>query len=369
MFLDRATLALLHRLDPERAHGLTLAALRSGLLPGRRVVADPLLAQEIWGRHFASPVGLAAGFDKNAVAMKALLGLGFGFVEVGSLTPRAQAGSARPRIFRLPEDGGVINRLGFNNEGHAAAKARLAVFRARESGIVGVNLGKNRETEDAAADYAQGVASLGALADYLVINVSSPNTPGLRALQGRGELEALLAPVMAARDALPAGKRPPLVLKVAPDLEAADKEDIAQVALAAGLDGLAVSNTTIARPEALRARHRGETGGLSGRPLFQLSTEVLGDFYRLTGARIPLIGIGGVETAAAAYAKIRAGASLVQLYTGLVYGGPGLVAEITGGLAALLREDGFSGIGAAIGCDHRSPGCPGPVAAAPQDPS
>ena len=352
MPFTNAVLALLHRMDPERAHDLTLAALRAGILPSRPAVADPVLAQDLWGLRFPNPLGLAAGFDKNAEVMKAMLGIGFGFVEVGSLTPRPQAGNPKPRIFRLPEDRGVINRLGFNNEGQGAAKSRLSAFRARESGIVGVNIGKNKDAADAAADYATGVASLGALADYLVVNVSSPNTPGLRALQGRAELEALLSQVRAARDALPEGRRPPLVLKVAPDLEQADKSDIAEVALALGLEGLAVSNTTIARPEELTGRHRGEAGGLSGRPLFAPSTKVLGEFYQLTAGKVPLIGIGGVASAEDAYSKIRAGASLVQLYTGLVYGGPGLVPEITRGLAELLRRDGFSSIGEAIGCDH-----------------
>jgi len=351
MFLSRAFLFLLHQMDPERAHNLTLAALRAGLVPARRAAEDPILAQDLWGLHFPNPLGLAAGFDKNAVAMKPLLALGLGFVEVGSLTPRPQPGNPKPRIFRLPEDRGVINRLGFNNDGQAAAKARLEAFRAEATGLVGVNLGKNKDAADAAADYVAGVACLGALADYLVVNVSSPNTPGLRALQGRDELENLLTQVLAARDRLPDGRRPPLVLKVAPDLDAADKQDIAAVALAMGLDGLAVSNTTVARPAGLVGRHRGETGGLSGRPLFAASTAVLADFHRLTRGRLPLIGIGGVASAADAYAKIRAGARLVQLYTGLIYGGPALAGEITDGLATLLRRDGFSSIGEAVGCD------------------
>jgi dihydroorotate dehydrogenase len=350
MPLDRIFLALLHRLDPERAHGLTIAALRAGLVTAPPRAPDPILASTLWGLRFPTPLGLAAGFDKNAVVMKAMLGLGFGFVEVGSVTPRPQAGSGRPRIFRLAEDGAVINRLGFNNAGQAAAEARLEAFRAAEAGIVGVNLGKNKDSDDAAADYVSGVSSLGPLADYLVINVSSPNTPGLRALQGRAALEDLLTRVTAVRDALPAGKRPPLVLKIAPDLSAADKEDIAGVALAARIDGLAISNTTIERPEDLTGRHRGEAGGLSGRPLFGPSTAVLSEFTSLTGGKIPLIGIGGVASAADAYAKIRAGACLVQLYSALIYRGPGLVSEITLGLAELLRRDGFSSLGEAVGC-------------------
>lgn len=352
MCLSRAFLALLHRMDPERAHNMTLTALRAGLVPRQKAAADPVLAQDIWGLHFSNPLGLAAGFDKNAMVMGPMLGLGFGFVEVGSLTPRPQAGNPKPRIFRLPEDRGVINRLGFNNEGQAAAKRRLEAFRHKARGLVGVNLGKNKDSSDAAADYVAGVTHLGALADYLVVNVSSPNTPGLRALQGRGELENLLSQVLEARSRLPEGREPPLVLKVAPDLADADKADIAEVALALGLDGLAVSNTTITRPAGLASGQGSESGGLSGQPLFALSTAVLGEFYDLTKGRIPLIGIGGVASAEDAYAKIRAGANLVQLYSGLIYGGPALVAEIIDGLATLLHRDRYASIAEAVGSDR-----------------
>jgi dihydroorotate dehydrogenase len=346
---------LLRRLDPETAHRLTLWALEHGLAPRRPADDDPILAGTLWGLAFRNPLGIAAGFDKDARAMGALLALGFGFVEVGSVTPRPQPGNPRPRIFRLPEDGAVINRLGFNNAGLEAARARLQAFRQaataarRPLGPVGVNLGKNKDTADAASDYVLGAAALGPLADYLVVNVSSPNTPGLRALQGRAELEALLGRVMAA---LPR-PAPPLLVKIAPDLTAEDKADIAAVSLALGVSGLIATNTTIARPAELRGAARGEAGGLSGRPLFAPSTAVLADLYRLTEGRIPLIGVGGIASGADAYRKIRAGASLVQLYTGLVYGGPALVQSIKAELARLLRQDGFDSVAAAVGADHR----------------
>jgi dihydroorotate dehydrogenase len=292
---------------------------------------------------------LAAGFDKNALVPGPLLDLGFGFVEVGTVTPRGQAGNRRPRVFRLAEDGAVINRLGFNNEGAEAVAGRLARWRQAGAGILGVNVGKNRASEDAAADYAAAARALGAYADYLVINVSSPNTPGLRALQGRAELLRLIERV---RSGL-AGRALPLVLKIAPDLGEEDLADIAAVALEQQLDGLIATNTTVARPPGLGGRHRDEAGGLSGRPLFVPSTQVLGRVYRLTKGRLPLIGVGGLASGADAYAKIRAGASLVQLYTALVYEGPGLVQRIKAELATLLRRDGFGSVAQAVGAEFR----------------
>jgi len=346
---------LLQRLEPEAAHDLSLWALRHGLVPKASQSDDRILAQRLWGRDFANPIGLAAGYDKNAVAVGPLLTLGFGFVEIGSVTPRPQPGNPKPRLFRLPEDEAVINRLGFNNRGAAAAAAALARFRAGRAkhGLVGVNLGKNKDSADAAADYAEGVRQLARYADYLVINVSSPNTPGLRALQGPAELEALLTQVRAAlAEALP--DRPiPLLVKLAPDLAEADMEDIAGVALAHGLDGLIATNTTIARLAGLKGRHRAEAGGLSGRPLLAPSTAVLARLHRLTEGRLPLIGLGGVASGADAYAKIRAGASLVQLYTALVYQGPALVGAIKRDLAALLRRDGFASLSEAVGAGPR----------------
>ncbi len=344
---------MLRRLEPERAHALTLWALRHGLLPRRRDDADdPRLATRVWGRDFPNPIGLAAGFDKNAEVMVPMLALGFGFVEVGSVTPRPQAGNPRPRIFRLPEDGAVINRLGFNNEGADAAAERLATWRADGGrGIAGVNLGKNKDSSDAAADYLAGARRLAAHADYLVVNVSSPNTPGLRALQSRGALERILGRLK--EHLQRTGQEKPLLLKIAPDLTEEDKRDIAAVALELALDGLIVSNTTIERPAGLRGRWRDEAGGLSGRPLFAPSTAVLSDMYRLTDGRLPLIGVGGVADGADAYAKLRAGACLVQLYSALIYQGPALISRIKRELAGLLRRDGFEQVAAAVGADHR----------------
>ena len=352
-------------LDPETAHGLAIAALGLGrrlglghhLGAGQTGEDDPILNTRVLGLDFANPIGLAAGFDKDARVPGPVLGLGFGFTEVGSVTPLPQAGNPRPRLFRLTADRAVINRMGFNNLGLEAMSRRLEVFRQSEMGgrhglaLVGVNLGRNKDSPDAIADYVAGVAAMAGLADYLVVNVSSPNTPGLRALQGRGPLTELLGAVMEAREN--SGHRPPLLLKVAPDLTGEDKEDIAQVALAAGVDGLIATNTTIQRPNGLADPQRSEQGGLSGRPLFDLSTGVLADLYRLTGGRLPLIGVGGVASGAHAYAKIRAGASLVQLYSSLIYEGPGQVGRIKEELTALLRAGGFSSLSDAVGADHR----------------
>jgi len=349
MMAYRLARPVLRLLDPERAHRLTLWGLAHGMVPSQRAADDPVLAIRLWDRDFANPLGLAAGFDKNALVPGPLLDLGFGFVEVGTVTPRGQAGNRRPRVFRLAEDGAVINRLGFNNEGAEAVAGRLARWRQAGAGILGVNVGKNQASEDAAADYAAAARALGAYADYLVINVSSPNTPGLRALQGRAELLRLIEQV---RSGL-AGRALPLVLKIAPDLGEEDLADIAAVALEQQLDGLIATNTTVARPPGLGGRHRDEAGGLSGRPLFVPSTQVLGRVYRLTEGRVPLIGVGGLASGADAYAKIRAGASLVQLYTALVYEGPGLVQRIKAELATLLRRDGFGSVAQAVGAEFR----------------
>ena len=346
--------ALLRRLDPESAHDLSLWLLRCGLGPRSPGPDDPILATRVWGREFPNPIGLAAGFDKNAAVVGPMMGLGFGFIEVGTITPAPQPGNPRPRVFRLAEDEAVINRLGFPSAGMAVVADRLKRWRAKGSdALLGVNLGHNRNSEDVAGDYAAGARALGPWCDYLVINVSSPNTPGLRALQGRAELERLLERVQAALDEAVPEAAPPLLVKIAPDLSAADTADIAAVALERNLAGLIVSNTTVARPAQLSGRHRSEPGGLSGRPLFAPATATLGDIYRLTEGKVPLVGVGGVAGAADAYAKIRAGASLVQIYTVLAYQGPGLVTRIKAGLAALLRRDGYASLAEAVGADRR----------------
>jgi dihydroorotate dehydrogenase len=345
---------ILRRLPPEAAHELTLRALELGagrLLAesARRRPDMPALAQRLWGFDFANPVGLAAGYDKEARVPEAMLQLGFGFVEIGTVTPRPQPGNPKPRLFRLEADRAIINRMGFNSGGLDAVVGRLSK-RAR-TGIVGVNLGRNRDTKDVAADYAEGVLRTARVADYLVVNVSSPNTPGLRALQGREILATLLQRLVRTREQ--AGQRVPLLVKIAPDLSPEERRDIAQVALDTGIDGLIVSNTTVARP-GLVSRHAHEAGGLSGRPLFGPSTALLADMYRLTQGRLPLIGVGGIASAADAYAKIRTGASLVQLYTALVFAGPDLVGQIKSGLAGLLRRDGFGSIAEAVGTAHEA---------------
>jgi dihydroorotate dehydrogenase len=344
---------LLRRLDPEDAHRLVLKALGSGFGPKSPAEARSALGIRVFGRDFPNPIGLAAGFDKNAEVFDRTLAMGFGFVEVGGVTPKPQEGNPRPRVFRLEEDLAIVNRLGFNNDGMEVVAGRLA-HRAGP-GIVGVNLGKNKETADAARDYAALVERFAPLADFLTVNVSSPNTPGLRALQGRAALDDILSAALEARArATPAGRPPtPLLLKIAPDLAPADRSDIVEVVLERGIDGIVVSNTTIERPSTLESEHRRETGGLSGAPLFRLSTQLLGKIYKMTEGKVPLIGVGGVSTGAGAYAKIKAGASLVQLYTALVYKGPAVVPTIQDDLAELLARDGFGTLAAAVGADHR----------------
>jgi dihydroorotate dehydrogenase len=352
--LYRLIRPFLFQVDAETAHGLAIRALVNGWVPCPTDGDPEILRTSVWGRSFANPIGLAAGFDKNAEVPDAVLAMGFGFTEVGSVTPKPQAGNPKPRLFRLPEDRAVVNRMGFNNDGLALVAERLRA-RAGRDGIVGVNLGKNKDSPSAADDYVAGIEALGPFADYLVVNVSSPNTPGLRALQGKAPLRDLLTAVRNAVGRLERATKPPLLLKVAPDLTDEDKADIAEVALETAIDGLIATNTTIERPASLRGRARAETGGLSGRPLLEPSTRVLADFHRLTGGKLPLVGVGGVASGADAYAKIRAGASLVQLYTGLVYGGPGLVPRIKRELAELLRRDGFKSIADAVGADNRLP--------------
>ena len=327
-------------LDAERAHGLALAALKwRGA--GAQQQPGPL-AVEMAGLRFPNPLGMAAGFDKDGEVPDALLGLGFGFAEVGSITPLPQPGNPKPRLFRLAEDRAVINRMGFNNRGAEAAAARLAA-RRRRRGIVGINIGANKDSPDRIADYAAMTRIMSPLASYLAVNISSPNTPGLRALQDEGALTGLLDAVLEARG--PEG--PPVFLKVAPDLEPADIDAIARIAIDKKLGALIVSNTTISRPP-LKSRHAGETGGLSGEPLKPLALQRLRDFRKATGGALPLIGVGGIATAEDAWERIRAGASLVQLYSAMVYEGPGIARRIVRGLEQLMWRDGFASVAEAV---------------------
>jgi dihydroorotate dehydrogenase len=331
-------------LDPETAHRLTIRALK--LLPPRRPPDFAAsLRTTVAGIEFPNPVGLAAGFDKDAEVPEQMLTQGFGFVEVGTLTPRAQAGNRRPRLFRLRQDRAVINRMGFNNEGQPAAYGRLQLD-LRLPGIIGVNIGANKDSSDRIADYVSGVRAMAPVARYLAINISSPNTPGLRGLQDQGELEAMLSAVRAARPR----KGPPVFLKLAPDLGEGDPERIVRAAIDHGIDAIIVSNTTVSRPP-LRSRYVGEAGGLSGAPLKPLALEVLRQFRRASGSEIPLIGVGGIATADDAWERIRAGASLVQLYTAMVYEGPGIARRIARGLAERLKSEGFANIAEAVGSE------------------
>ena len=343
--LESAGLAILHRIDPERAHALSLIALQSGLAPLPGPVALPRLATTLAGMPLLNPVGLAAGYDKNATAVGALSRAGFGFIEVGAATPLAQPGNPRPRLFRLTPDKAAINRFGFNNDGMAAIGQRLGK-RARTLVPVGLNLGANKTSDDRAADFARVLAACGPHVDFATVNVSSPNTERLRDLQGAAALTALLAGVMEARAALPTPI--PVFLKIAPDLTPDDMAQIAEVALASGISGIIATNTTLSR-EGLKSANRGEIGGLSGAPLFEKSTRVLAHLSQLTRGKLPLIGVGGIATPEQAYEKIRAGASAVQLYTAMVYGGLSLVPRIARGLDTLLARDGFASVTDAVG--------------------
>lgn len=342
--IERLGLSLLHRLDPETAHGLALRALRLGLAPRPGPITSARLRVTLAGLDLPNPIGLAAGFDKNAEALGPLGRAGFGFVEVGAITPRPQPGNPRPRLFRLSEDAGVINRFGFNNVGMEAARAALA--RRPEGVIVGLNLGANKDSADRAEDFARVLAHCGAHVDFATVNVSSPNTERLRDLQGAEALSGVLAGVMEARDWLP--NRPPVFLKIAPDLSDAELGEIADVAHTSRLSGIIATNTTLAR-DGLESPLRVQAGGLSGAPLFERSTRVLARLSQLTRGEIPLIGVGGIGSAEQAYAKIRAGATAVQLYSALVYRGLSLVGEIARGLDALLERDGFATLAEAVG--------------------
>jgi dihydroorotate dehydrogenase len=348
MILDAAA-SILRLFPAENAHRATiwLTEALGGLLPAGSS-SDPRLAIRVLGRNFANPIGLAAGFDKDGRVPDAMLKMGFGFVECGTVTPKPQAGNPQPRLFRLAEDRAVINRMGFNNDGMEAAAARLVS--ARRRGIVGINIGANKDATDRIADYRAAFARLALVADYVAVNVSSPNTPGLRGLQNRDELERLLSTLTQIRSRL--GLSVPLLLKIAPDLDAHALDDIAEVAVKSGIEGLIVSNSTIARPQTLKSRHATEAGGLSGAPLFEPSTKILHETFARTGTKLVLIGVGGVTSGADAYAKIRAGASLVQLYSALAYRGPGIIAHIQRELVDCLSRDGFAHVGDAVGAAH-----------------
>ena len=342
MLFDLARPALF-ALDPERAHKLTLAALKTA--PLGKPAKPGALATEVSGIAFPNPLGMAAGFDKDGEVPDKLLALGFGFAEVGSITPRPQAGNPKPRLFRLVEDRAVINRMGFNNGGSEVAAKRLAARQGRP-GVLGINIGANKDSEDRIADYATMTRIMAPLATYLAVNISSPNTPGLRALQDESALTGLLDAVFEARGE----DGPPVFLKVAPDLEPADIDAIARIAADKKLGALIVSNTTISRPE-LRSHHAGEAGGLSGAPLRDLALQRIRDFRKATGGAIPLVGVGGIASAEDAWARIKAGASLVQLYSAMVYEGPGLPNRITRGLATLMQREGFASIAQAVGSE------------------
>lgn len=341
--IEKLGMKVLFGFDAETAHGLSIAALKTGLTPVLACPADPRLAVDVAGLHFPNPLGMAAGYDKNAAVPDALLRLGFGFVEVGTVTPKPQPGNPRPRIFRLPADRGVINRLGFNNEGHEACLRRLKA-RAGRSGIVGVNIGANKDSADRIADYVAGVHAFASIASYLTINISSPNTPGLRALQDRDSLRGLLSRVIEARDAASGERHVPVFLKVAPDLTEVEIGDIAAAVLDLKADGLIVSNTTLSRNGLIDSRTAAESGGLSGRPLFARSTRVLAKFRKRVGPGLPIIGVGGVESAETLLEKIRAGADLVQLYSCMIYEGPLLPGRIIRKLPALLDREGVRSV-------------------------
>ncbi len=339
---------LMRGLDAETAHGIALKALAAGLAGRDSGRDDPVLATEAFGLRFRNPIGLAAGFDKDAVAVVPLMRLGFGFVEAGTVTPRPQPGNPRPRLFRLTEDAAVINRMGFNNGGLDGYVARLRSLPRPLPAVFGANIGINKDGADPERDYPALYAAVAPYADYVTVNVSSPNTPGLRDLQGEERLAAILDAIAATRAGLP--RTPPLLVKIAPDLADDALAPIVQTCLTRGVAGLIISNTTIARP-ALRSAHATEAGGLSGAPLFAPSTEVLRKVHRIARGRLTLVGVGGIATAEQAYAKIRAGASLVQMYTGFAYAGPVLPRRIADGLAALLKRDGFTSVADAVGKD------------------
>jgi len=347
----------LHVIDPENGHKLSIYLLSHRLHPRCRLENSESMKSSVFGKEFSNPVGLAAGFDKHAEAVLGLQDIGFGFVEIGSVTPLPQDGNPKPRVFRLSEDEGVINRYGFNSDGHEVVHERIKQLRESNNlkTVLGINLGKNKNSKNAVGDYVMGVEKFGPLADYLVINVSSPNTPGLRSLQGKEELSSLIQEIIRCRDKTCPGV--PLLVKIAPDLSSQDKEDIASTVTAeqSRVDGLIVSNTTISR-EGLKSEHSTQTGGLSGKPLREMSTQTIYDMYKLTEAKIPIIGVGGVSSGQDAFEKICAGASLVQLYSAIVFQGPPVVAKIRRELKQILEKEGIENISKAVGLAHRKTG-------------
>jgi dihydroorotate dehydrogenase len=344
----------LHKMDPENAHQMTLKALKTGVMPCPARVSDPRLKTTLWGRVFPNPLGLAAGFDKNADVVGQMLHMGFGFVEAGTVTPKPQEGNPRPRVFRDAENEAVINRMGFPNGGLDNFRRNIEKFfetKPRPPGIIGINIGMNKGVEDPAKDYCQLVRALGSYADYLTVNISSPNTPGLRNLQSRENLVPLLIRIMDERAKACGKDMPPLLVKLAPDLTNDQLADVAACLLECKVDGVILSNTTLDRPDYLPANFYEQQGGLSGRPLTEKSTDIIKRFYKHTDGKLPIIGAGGISSAEDAYAKIRAGASLVQLYTALVFQGPELVSDILGGLVRLLEKDKIDHISKATGLD------------------
>lgn len=353
---------LLFRIDPEGAHNLTLAALKAGLAPRCAVVADPSLKVALWGRHFPNPVGLAAGFDKNAEVIGPMLRMGFGFVEAGTVTPKPQRGNPKPRIFRDTEHEAIINAMGFPNGGLVRFKENLQRFldhKPRPAGIVGLNIGMNKSQTEPAKDYRLLVQQLAPLADYLTVNISSPNTPGLRDLQKPENLRNLLLQILDERDKACKIDPPPLLLKLAPDLDEKQQGEIAATVLNCKIDGLILTNTTLERPATLPAGFAARKGGLSGPPVREKSTAIIRNFYKLTGGRLPIIGLGGISTGDDAYEKIKAGASLVQLYTSLVFHGPAVVSRINSEILKKLKQDGFNHVSEAVGTGLEQGRAPG----------
>mmetsp|Transcript_3474 Transcript_3474/g.5964 ORF Transcript_3474/g.5964 Transcript_3474/m.5964 type:complete len:391 (-) Transcript_3474:34-1206(-) len=347
---------ILATLDGEDAHRLGIWAARNKLFPQSSHVPADSMKTKLFDMELTNPLGIAAGFDKNGEAIEGIARMGFGFVEIGSVTPEPQAGNPRPRVFRLFEDKAVINRYGFNSDGHSAVELNIRSYKFGERAtpcVLGINLGKNKTSESALEDYSKGVKVFAEHADYLVVNISSPNTPGLRNLQAKSELDGLISGVLATRDEACKDKRKvPLLLKIAPDLTEQDKKDIAEVVLKRGVDGLIVSNTTVTRPESLQGSCKQETGGLSGRPLKHLSTAVIGDMYKLTHGSVPIIGVGGIENGKDAYEKIRAGASVVQVYSAITFQGPPIAKRIIRELEDLLAKDGVTHVADAVGMAH-----------------